>query len=143
MKKLLRKRHVLGKIIGVCMIAIFLTACGSHSLPEQFDEETIIAEAEKAVGYFNEQDYQGILDMGNDEFQEAVTVEEFVAQCNPYLERCGEYQGISKTIVLGNVDQETQKAYGGVVMVGTYSDGTIQFTIAFDEEMKLAQFLIK
>lgn len=123
-------------------MVIVLTACGAQSLPEQFDEGTVKAEAEKAIGYFNEQDYQSILDMGNDEFQEAITVEEFAAQCDPYFDRCGEYQGISKTIVLGNVDQETQKAYGGVVMVGTYSDGTIQFTIGFDEEMKLVQFLI-
>lgn len=33
--------------------------------------------------------------------------------------------------------------YGGVVMIGDYEDGKIQFTIAFDEDMKLVQFLIK
>ncbi|MDE7478677.1 MAG: DUF3887 domain-containing protein, partial [Lachnospiraceae bacterium] len=120
-----------------------ITACSSQSLPEQFDEETVKAEAEKAIGYFNERDYQSILDMSSDEFQELITVEEFASQSDPYLDKCGAYQDIAKTIVLGNVDKETQKAYGGVVMVGNYKDGTIQFTIAFDEDMKLVQFVIR
>ncbi|MDE7417010.1 MAG: DUF3887 domain-containing protein [Lachnospiraceae bacterium] len=37
-------------------------------------------------------------------------------------------------------DEET---IGGVVMVGNYKEGTIQCTIAFDEEMKLVQFNIR
>lgn len=53
------------------------------------------------------------------------------------------FQEIVKTIVVGNVDQETQQAFGGVVMIGSYEEGTIQFTIAFDEDMKLVQFIIR
>ena len=108
-----------------------------------FDEETVKAEAERAIGYFNDQDYQSIIDMGSDAFQELLTAEEFAAQSDPYLEKCGEYQEIAKTIVLGNVDKETQAAFGGVGMVGNYKEGTIQFTIAVDEDMKLVQFVIR
>lgn len=136
-------KRIFGRVMGVCIMVFLLTACGAQSLPEQFDEETVKEEAERAVGYFNEQDYQSILDMGSDEFREVLTVEEFASQCDPYLERCGAFQGIDKIIVLGNVDRETQKSYGGVVMVGTYQEGTIQFTIGFDENMKLVQFIIK
>lgn len=143
MRNLLSKNGMFGRIVGLGIIILLLTACGAQSLPEQFDEETVKAEAEKAIGYFNEHDYQSILDMSTDEFQEAITVEEFASQCDPYHERCGEYQGIDKTIVLGNIDKETQKAYGGVVMVGGYEKGTIQFTIGFDEDMKIIQFIIK
>lgn len=70
-------------------------------------------------------------------------MEDFASQSDPYLEKCGEFQEIAKTITVGNVDQETQQAFGGVVMVGKYKDGTIQFTIAFDEDMKLVQFIIR
>lgn len=132
-----------GRFVFLCVLMLFITACGAQPLPEQFDEETVKAEAEKAIEYFNERDYQSILDMGSDEFQEALTAEEFASQCDPYLDKCGEYQEIAKTIVLGNVDKETQKAFGGVVMVGNYKDGTIQFTIGFDEDLKLVQFLIR
>ncbi len=81
--------------------------------------------------------------MGSDSFQEILTAENFASQSDPYHEKCGAFQEIAKTIVLGNVDQETQESFGGVVMVGRYKEGTIQFTIAFDEDMKLVQFIIR
>lgn len=143
MKRSLDKKGIPVRIAGMVVVILTLTACGAQSLPDQFDEETVKAEAIKAVGYFNERDYQGIIDMGSDEFQELITVEDFASQSDPYLEKCGEFQEIAKTITVGNVDQETQQAFGGVVMVGKYKDGTIQFTIAFDEDMKLVQFIIR
>lgn len=143
MKNLFKKKGMIGKIVGVFMMILTLTACGAQPLPEQFDEETVKAEAQKAVDYFNDQDYQSIIDMGSDAFQEVLTVENFASQSDPYHEKCGAFQEIAKTIVLGNVDQETQESFGGVVMVGRYEEGTIQFTIAFDEDMKLVQFIIR
>ena len=120
-----------------------LTACGAQQLPEQFEEDAVREAAQQAIGFFNEQDYQSILDMSSAEFQAILTVEEFAAQCDPYLEKCGAFEEIAKTIVLGNVETETQAAYGGVVMVGSYEEGTIQFTITFDEDMQLVQFVIR
>lgn len=143
MKNLSRRKRVLCRIAGVCMTILLLTACGAQPLPEQFDEETVKAEAEKAIEYFNNHDYQSIIDMGSDAFQELLTEENFAAQSEPYHEKCGDFQEIAKTIVLGNVNQETQESFGGVVMVGSYQEGTIQFTIAFDEDMKLVQFIIR
>lgn len=143
MKSLLTKQGIHGRIMVVLMLALILTACGAQSLPEQFDEETVRAEAQKAVDYFNDHDYQSIIDMGSSEFQELLTAEDFASQSDPYHEKCGAFQKIEKTIVVGNTNQETQQAFGGVVMVGSYEEGTIQFTIAFDEDMKLVQFIIR
>lgn len=143
MKRSLDKKGILVRIAGMLVVILTLTACGAQSLPDQFDEETVKAEAIKAVDYFNKRDYQSIIDMGSDEFRELITAEDFASQSDPYLEKCGEFQEIAKTITAGNVDQETQQAFGGVVMVGKYKDGTIQFTIAFDEDMQLVQFIIR
>lgn len=142
MKKSETKKGILGMVAGICLM-LLLTACGAQALPEQFDEDTVQAEAETAIAYFNERDYQSIIDMGSDEFKEVITVENFLSQSEPYLEKCGEYKELSKTVFVGNVDKKTQKAFGGVIMVGTYEKGTIQFTIGFDEEMQLVQFYIK
>lgn len=68
MKRSLDKKGILVRIAGMLVVILTLTACGAQSLPDQFDEETVKAEAIKAVGYFNERDYQGIIDMGSDEF---------------------------------------------------------------------------
>ena len=131
------------KITVLLLMLFALTACGAQPLPEQFEEDTVREAAEQAISYFNEQDYQSIIEMGSDEFQKALTAEEFTSQCDPYHEKCGAFQEISKTIFAGNIDKETQEAYGGVVMVGTYEEGTIQFTIAFNEDMELIQFIIR
>lgn len=136
-------KKIIGMIAGLLVVMLLIPSCGAQSLPDKFDEDTVKAEAEKAIGYFNGRDYQSILDMGNDAFQDAITLDSFETQSNPYLDKCGEYQEIAKTIVLGNVDKATEKQYGGVVMVGKYENGTIQFTIGFDEDMKLVQFFIK
>lgn len=143
MNRIFKRKRSIGWIVGIFVIMLIFTACGAQPLPEQFDEETVKAEAQRAVDYFNDRDYQNIIDMGSEAFQEQLTAENFAAQSDPYHEKCGEFQEIVKTIVLGNVNQETQESFGGVVMVGSYEEGTIQFTIAFDEDMKLVQFIIR
>ena len=101
-------------LIGI-LAAAALTGCAQSKLSDKFDEETVKEEAMKSVELFNERDYQAIIDMGDDRLKESITAEQF-AQASDY---------------------------GGVVMIGDYEDGKIQFTIAFDEDMKLVQFLIK
>lgn len=125
------------------LAALFLTGCAQSQLSDKFDEETVKEEAKKAVELFNERDYQGILDMGDENMKNGITAEQFAEASDPYLDKCGEFQEIGKTVVLGTTDKETGKEFGGVVMIGNYEDGKIQFTIAFDEDMKLVQFLIK
>ena len=132
--------------ISMLLVAavLFLTACsGGSKLSEKFDEETVKAEAMKAVEFFNERDYASILAMGSEEFKEALSEDAFAQAGDPYLDKCGTFMEITKTTVLGNTNKETGEEYGGVVMVGKYEDGKIQFVISFDEEMKMVQFVIR
>lgn len=137
------KKRMRGLLIIGMMTAVFLTGCSKNQLSDKFDEETVKEEAEKVVELFNERNYQGIIDRGDEKLKEGITAEQFAEVSDPYLDKCGEFQEIGKTVVLGSTDKETGMEYGGVVMVGNYEDGKIQFTIAFDEDMKLVQFLIK
>ncbi len=143
MKKILQKKNWIRVVCGLCFLIIALTGCGAQPLSDQFDEDTVKENAEQAVAYFNERDYQAIIDMGDDVLKENITVENFATQCDPYLDKCGEYQEIEKTIVFGSTDKSTETEYAGIVMIGKYEEGTIQFTIGFDEDMKIVQFLIK
>lgn len=141
----MKKRKWLG-ILGmmVIMMSMFLGGCaGASKLSDKFDEETVKAEAMKTIELFNERNYQGIIDMGSDELKASITADVFSEQCDPYLNKDGAFKEISKTVVMGNENSETGESYGGVVMVGEYENGKIQFTIGFDEEMKLIQFNIK
>lgn len=44
---------------------------------------------------------------------------------------------------MGGTDKNAGIDYAGAVMVGDYEDGKIQFTVAFDQNMEMIQFLIK
>lgn len=137
------KKQIYNLAAAVILCVIFLTGCAQSKLSDKFDETQIKTQAEKAIAYFNERDYQSILDMGSEALKVGITADQFAKASDPYLDKCGDFEKISKTVVLGNSDKETGDTYGGVVMIGTYEKGRIQFTIAFDEEMKLVQFLIK
>ena len=74
--------------ITVLLVMLFaLTACGAQPLPEQFEEDTVREAAEQAIRYFNEKDYQSIIEMGNDDFQRVLTEEEFLTILNDPKER--------------------------------------------------------
>lgn len=128
---------------GAVILTILLTGCGGSKLPEGFAEEEVKAECLKAVDFFNQRDYQSILDMGSKEMQEALTAEQFAQQCDPQLDKKGEFQEIGKSVVMGNEDKSAGTSYAGMVLVGKYENGKIQFTIGFDGDMKLVQFVIK
>ena len=138
MKKMMKGMLLLG-----VLAAFFLTGCSQNQLSEKFDEETVKEEAAKAVELFNERDYQEIIDMGDENMKNGITEAQFAEASDPYLDKCGEFQEIGKTVVLGFTNKETGMEYGGVVMIGNYAEGKIQFTIAFDEDMRLTQFIIK
>ncbi|MDO4719957.1 MAG: DUF3887 domain-containing protein [Peptostreptococcaceae bacterium] len=128
-------------LLYVLTAAFLLTGCGTGKLPEGFSQEEVEAEAMKAIGYFNAQDYESLVAMGNKLLQESITTEKFAEVCDPYIEKNGAYKEIVKKVFWGKDAKEG--VFGGVVMIGEYEKGKIQFTIGFDEEMKMAQFFIK
>ncbi len=137
-------RKITAIMVMILTAALLLTGCAKGAkLSEKFDEETVKAEAMKAVEYFNQRDYASILAMGSEELKAALTEEAFAQAVDPYLDKNGAFMEITKTAVMGNTDKETGDEYGGVVMVGKYENGKIQFVISFDEEMKLVQFVIR
>lgn len=146
-KNVVEKRN--WKAAVVLLVSIMLLACltgcqgANTELSDKFDEETVKSEAMKSIEYFNERDYQAILDMGAQELKDAITLEEMQKQCDSYLDKRGEFKEIEKTVVMGSENKKTGAEYGGAVMIGVYEEGKIQFTIGFDEEMKLVQFMIK
>ena len=123
--------------ITVLLVMLFaLTACGAQPLPEQFEEDTVREAAEQAISFFNEKDYQSIIEMGNDDFQRVLKEEEFASQSDPYLDKCGAFQEISKTIFVGNIDEETQAAY-------KYADRRHMAVLLWSEAMRRGQYSLR
>ncbi|MDD3217552.1 MAG: DUF3887 domain-containing protein [Lachnospiraceae bacterium] len=142
-----KKRNVRTIIRSALVLVVVFTLMGcstpSTKLSDKFDEETVKSEAMRSVEYFNDRDYASIIEMGSEELKASITEAQFAEQCDPYLDKDGAFKEITKTVVMGSEDKTTGETYGGVVMIGSYENGKIQFTIGFDEEMKLVQFIIK
>lgn len=139
-----RSLKAIALVAGMVMTLVGIGGCGANSkLPECFDEETVETEVKRSIVYFNERDYQSVIDMGEGILDQVLTAEDFAQQADPYLDKCGQFEEIEKLILMGSTDKETGAQYGGAVVVAAYEDGKIQFTIGFDEDMKLVQFLIQ
>lgn len=137
--------RIAGLLTGLSMVVCLLTGCRflGTELPESFDEERMEEEALRAIDYFNEKDYQSVLDMGCTEFQEFITAEEFAEQCDPILDKRGKFREIVKTVSMGCKNEEGEVEYGGLVLVADYEDGRICFHITINENMELMEFLVQ
>lgn len=112
-------------------------------LPEQFDAAAVEADAKQSIEYFNEGDYQGIIDMSQGLMDDSVTVEQFAQQCDSLLEELGAFQEYTEVKLVGATDQNTGDEYGGAVIRAKYENGKAKFMIAFNEDMQLAQFYVQ
>ena len=133
-----------GKIAALLMFgAICLMGCANKEpLPESFDEAVVKEEAEKTLAFFNERDYQSIIDMGDENLKNSTTAEQFRESCDPLLDEKGEFKEVTKMQIVGNEDKKSGIKYGGAVMTGEYEQGKIEFSVAFNEDMELVQFLV-
>lgn len=135
----MKKLIYLANILFICVV---LSACNNGRKSYSFDEAAVRTEAEVSIADFNERNYQSIMDRGNTLLKNQLTLEQWQEVCDPYLDRLGNFLGITATeylIQTGNDGNE----YAAVVAVASYDEGNLTFSIAFDEEMKLAQFLIQ
>lgn len=138
-------KKILGKLTALFLLdVVCLSGCTQkEKLPDSFDEAAVREEAEKAVGLFNERDYQALIDMGDENLKSTSTREQFAETCDPLLDKKGEFQEISEVSVVGNVDKSTGTKYGGAIVTGTYAEGELVFSVAFNEDMEMVQFLIQ
>ena len=104
-------------------------------LPEGFEEEKVREKAECVVGWFNEQEYGKIIEAGSEELKELYSEEDIGSEGKDRLKKCGAFRKIEKTAMISEKNYRTGEAYGGLVLVGAYENGKIEFRILFDEEM--------
>lgn len=138
-------KKAIGTIMALALMgAVCLAGCSQkEKLPDTFEETAVREKAEKVVGLFNEKDYQGIIDMGDESLKEKNTVEQFTESCDPLLEEKGAFKELGDVDIVGTVDKATGTKYGGAIIEGSYENGEIVFSIAFNEKMELVQFLVR
>lgn len=129
------------KILTVClaltMAAGLLTGCGAKPLPDGFDKETVLSAAREIVAELEEENYDTIAAKMDDTLTEAGGADKIEEVWETYSEKLGDFKEYQEESTFG------QDGYGVAVLVAKYEEGTAQFTISFDTEMKLAGFYVK
>lgn len=135
------------KIVSLLTMFILmgmLTGCGkSTELADVFDEKEVISKAENAVTVVNEDGFEEFHELWDDSLKSKILEKDYNEQVLAVVEKKGEFKGIGKSVVVGQTDEKTGKNYAVAVLVGEYSDGKIQYTISFDEDMNMIGFFIK
>lgn len=131
-------------LLTMFIIMGMLAGCGkSTELADVFDEKEVISKAENAVTVVNEDGFEEFHELWDDSLKSKILEKDYNEQVFAVVEKKGEFEGIGKTVVVGQTDEKTGKNYAIAVLVGEYSEGKIQYTISFDEDMNMIGFFIK
>lgn len=126
------------------IITIFLftfTGCKTNTkLPEGFDEETVKTQAIQDIELASSNDYEGWVDRFPKELHGNLTPEIYQSYLDT-LDKLGEFQEYGKTAFVGQ--EQDGKKYAACLMIVKYKNGKLQYTVGYDEDMKLVQFTIK
>ena len=76
-------------------------------------------------------------------FGRAINADMLKEQIVPIVEELGEFEGFDKEAVTGAKDPDTEQEFAVAVIKVKYEKRKAQFTISFDEDMKVAGFFIK
>lgn len=131
----------------LCMLLLagMLFGCaGSRRLSDEFDEAEVKEAAEKVIETLNGKEVETLVDEHwNAVMKNAVDAEMLKEQILPIVEELGEFEGFDKEAVTGSKDPDTEQEFAVAVIKAKYEKRKAQFTISFDEDMKVAGFFIK
>ena len=102
------------------------------------------AAAEEVIEILNEGDVDTLVDeKWNTVMKSMVGKDVLTGEILPIVEELGAFEAFDKEAVTGNTDQDTDQEYAVAVIKVQYEKRKAQFTISFDEDMKVGGFFIK
>ncbi len=139
------KKKMIRMMTGMCILAGLLFGCaGSQRLSDNFDEAEVKEAAKNIIEILNSGEVEALVDeQWNAVMKGAVDAEMLEDQILPIVEELGEFEGFDKEAVTGSKDPDTEQEFAVAVIKAKYEKRKAQFTISFDEDMKVAGFFIK
>ncbi len=138
MKKAMKKWMAV-VVFGVLAL-VFVTGCSKKvKFPEGFTEEGVKAQAEADITLGESNDYEGWVARFPEEYQSQLTKEAYDSYL-ALLESKGAFQSFGKAAYIPQ--EQDGKSYVSVVYIVKHEKGDVKYTLSYDEDMKLIQFLI-
>lgn len=137
MKRLVKFMAVL---VSLVIVAGLLAGCGDkNKLADVFDEETVKQQALDDITVGESGDFDAWKARFAEEVQAGLTQEIYDNYINLLKEK-GEFKEFGKCAVVGQ--EQDGKNYAVAVYMVKHEKGDIKYTIAYDEEMHLIQYVI-
>lgn len=126
------------KLLLIMAIAsITLVGCSSSKLSDRYDENEVKVSAQEIVKLLNDEDYEAIDEKMSENLKSAASVDDIKVAWQPLKESMGAFDSISKETVVGNEGLAT------TAVVAKYKNGSVTFTLTFNEELKLEGIYMK
>ncbi len=134
-----------GYVIRIMILVLILTGCaGKQKLSDKFDEEEVKAAAEEVIEILNEGDIDTLVDQKWNSVMKSMAGREMMTeQVLPIVEDLGAFEEFDKETVTGSRDKDTEQEFAVAVVKAKYEKRKAQFTISFDEDMKVGGFYVK
>lgn len=136
----MKRKSIAAGLIVIMILALF-SGCsggsGKQELDPAFNEDTLKQAAEKVIDQWNQQDFEAMTNEAAENVKDKMTVEGFSEAWDKYMPKLGAFVKITQEEVGPNNE------YALVIVVAEYANGKAQYTIGFDQEMKLNNFFIK
>lgn len=135
--------------MGVFLLAGMLAGVGAgcageQKLSDQFDEAEVKSQAEEVIRLLNDGEVDTLVDdEWNTMLKSALDKDAVRTQVLPIIEELGAFESFDKEAVTGGKDPDTEQEYAVAVIKAQYEKRKAQFTISFDEDMKVGGFYIK
>ena len=132
-------------ITGIIMAAVMLAGCaGSQKLSDKFDEAEVKEAAREVIEILNDKDVDTLVDEKWNSMMKSMAGKEMMTdQVLPIVEDLGAFEEFDKEAVTGSKDKDTEQEFAVAVVKVKYEKRKAQFTISFDEDMKVGGFYIK
>ncbi|MGG7209890.1 DUF3887 domain-containing protein [Clostridium baratii] len=130
MKKLL-------SVVMVLFCGIIIVGCGTKKLSSNFSEEKLKAAAEETINNLNNNKYNEIVNGSTVALKAQLPKDKIKEAWEPLQEHLGKYKEISK------ISFQEKDGLAVVVAIAQYEEGKVQFTLSYDEDMKLAGIYMK
>ena len=139
------KKKMSKMMVCVCVLTGLLFGCaGSQRLSDNFDEAEVKAAAEEVIEILNEGDIDTLVDQKWNSVMKSMAGKEMMTeQVLPIVEELGAFEEFDKEAVTGSRDKDTEQEFAVAVVKVKYEKRKAQFTISFDEDMKVGGFYIK
>lgn len=139
------KKRAMRNMICMFMLAFLLSGCAnSQKLSEKFDEKQVKAAAEEVIEALNSKEVDTLVEeKWSAVMKSALDAESVKTQILPIMEELGDFEEFDKEAVTGGKDPDTEQEFAVAVIKAKYEKRKAQFTISFDEDMKVGGFYIK